>query len=277
VRSRHFGPDWFGQWDAAQGKIERGGNNFSMTHDIPIDAQNLADSDIRKKLDDAIRQLEQRGAAGTAAGETVPGVHLRGTAGRNSLLMDLGRDVQLTVDGPLGAYAFAFNRTTNVRIEGSVGDGVGEGMISGSVRVRGDAGIGAGTALQGGTLAIYGRAGDFCGAAMRGGELFVRGDVGAGAGAGALWGTIVIGGDTGEGLGDRMRGSTIFLRGKVASLGRGVREAPLREREKLRLGLLLINAGIRGEVKDFRRIVSEISLRGEDAKRPKSELNPSWR
>ena len=112
---------------------------------------------------------------------------------------------------------------------------------------------------------------------MRGGELFVRGNVGPGAAAGSLWGTIVIGGDAEEGLGDSMRGSTIFLKGKVAALGRGVREAPLREREKLRLGLLLINAGIRGEAKDFRRIVSDVTLKGDDAKRPKGELNPSWR
>ncbi len=111
---------------------------------------------------------------------------------------------------------------------------------------------------------------------MRGGEIFIRGNAGPQAAARALWGTIVIGGDADGGLGDSMRGATIFIRGKANMLGRGVREAPLREREKLRLGLLLINAGIRGDVKDFRRIVSEVTLR-EEANRPRGEINPSWR
>jgi formylmethanofuran dehydrogenase subunit C len=100
--------------------------------------------------------------------------------------------------------------------------------------------------------------------------------VGPEAAAAALWGTIVIGGDAGEGLGDLMRGATVFLRGQAKSLGRGVQEAPLREREKLRLGLLLINAGIRGEVSDFRRIVSEVTLREESTRR-RGEVDPSWR
>ncbi|XZE54011.1 tributyrin esterase [Planctomycetaceae bacterium SH139] len=203
-------------------------------------------------------------------------LQLTGFDGQQHFLMGLDLEGNLQVDGPLGDYAFAFNRRINVVIKGDVGDGCGEGMISGSLRVRGSAGVGAGTALSGGTMAIYGNAGPDCGAAMRGGEIFIRGNAGSQAAARALWGTIVIGGDADGGLGDLMRGATIFIRGKVNMLGRGVREAPLREREKLRLGLLLINAGIRGDVKDFRRIVSEVTLR-EEANRPRGEINPSWR
>lgn len=215
--------------------------------------------------------------AGTAATEGgARTLRLRGLQRRDHVLMGLDTLVQISVEGPLGDYAFAFNRQASAIVEGSVGDGCGDGMISGSVRVRGRAGRGVGCSMSGGTLAIYGDAGAYCGAAMRGGELFVRGDAGPAAGSRALWGTIVIGGDAAEGLGDLMRGATIFIRGQCARLGQGVCQAELRERERLRLGLLLINAGIRGDVADFRRIVSEVSLERE-RNRKRGEIDPSWR
>lgn len=237
-----------------------------------VDASGLAADELKRVL------VERGGAAGTgesAAGPR-PSFHITGVADRDHLLMGLDAPLDLVVDGPLGDYAFAFNRQTKIRVEGAVGAGVAEGMSSGAIRVRGDAGVGAGTAIRGGTLAIYGGAAANCGAALQGGEVFVRGNVGPGAAAGATGGTIVIGGDAADGLGDAMHGATIFIRGNVASLGRGVREAPLRERERLRLGLLLINAGIRGEARDFRRIVSEVALQ-EEASRPRGEVDPSWR
>jgi len=224
----------------------------------------------RSELIAAIHQIPEAGED-----EKLPQADLTGARGQDFLLMRLDHPVRLNVDGPLGDYACAFNAEADVRISGSVGAGVGEGMSSGSVRVRGDAGVGAGTAMTGGTLAIYGNAGDRCGAAMRGGGLFVRGDVGSEVGVGALSGMIVIGGNAGHSLGDRMSNVTIFIRGKVESLAPGVTEAPLRKREQLRLGLLLINASIRGEAKEFRRIVPVEMLQAEQANR--GEVNPNWR
>lgn len=241
-------------------------------HGPVIDASGLSAAELKRVL------AEQGGAAGlseSAAGPR-PSFHVTGMLGRDHVLMGLDIPLELVVDAPLGDYAFAHNRQAKIRVEGSVGDGVAEGMSSGSIRIRGDAGIGAGTAIHGGTLAIYGGAAANCGAALQGGEIFVRGDVGPGAAAGAVGGTIVIGGGAAEGLGDSMHGATIFIRGKIASLGRGVRQTPLRERERLRLGLLLINAGIRGEAKDFRRIVSQLTL-DEEARKPRGEVDPSWR
>lgn len=203
-------------------------------------------------------------------------VRLRGFADQAHALMALDTPLQLTVEGSLGDYAFSYNQQCHAVVEGNVGVGCCDGMISGSVRVRGNAGRATGISLCGGTVAVYGNAGAYSGAAMRGGEIFVRGDAGPATGARALWGTIVIGGNAGEGLGDSMRGATIFIRGTSVSLGRGVREAELREREKLRLGLLLINAGIRGDVSDFRRVVSEVTFQRETSQRA-GEVNPSWR
>lgn len=207
--------------------------------------------------------------------EELTQIRLTGASGQAYALMRLHHPVRIHIDGPLGDYAFAFNAQADVRMTGSVGHGVGEGMISGAVRIRGNAGVGAGTAMTGGTLAIYGSAGERCGAGMRAGGIFVRGHVGDECGVGALGGMIVIGGDAGENLGDAMSNVTVFIRGKAKSLAVGVTEAPIRKREQLRLGLLLINASIRGDAKEFRRVVPEAMLRAEKANR--GEVNPKWR
>jgi glutamate synthase domain-containing protein 3 len=206
--------------------------------------------------------------------DQMPRVQISGAIGQPNALMRLNHPVQIHVDGPLGDYAFAYCAESDTRMDGSAGHGAAEGMISGTVRIRGDVGVGAGASMQGGTLAVYGSAGDRFGAAMRGGGAFVRGNSGNETGVGALRGTIVIGGDAGERLGDAANNVTIFIRGKAKSLAAGVTEAPLRKPEQLKLGLLLINASIRGEPTDFRRIVPEAVLRAEESQR--GEVNPNW-
>lgn len=207
--------------------------------------------------------------------EKLQEVTIEGVQHQEHAFMRLSHPVRLILEGALGDYAFAFNEVTDVQMTGDVGHGVGDGMRSGAVRIRGNAGEGAGCSMTGGTLAIYGSAGNRCGAAMRGGGIFVRGDVGKETGIGALGGTIVIGGDAGANLGDAASNVTIFIRGQAESLAEGVTEAPLRQREQVRLGLLLINASIRGDAKDFRRIVPQAMLAAEQAK--PGELNPNWR
>ncbi|TWU41214.1 GXGXG motif protein [Novipirellula aureliae] len=202
-------------------------------------------------------------------------VDVAGAVGQHHAMMRLRHPVRLQVDGHLGDYAFAMNQDADIRLTGSVRHGVAEGMASGAVRVQGDAGVGAGVAMTGGTLAIFGNAGPRCGAAMRSGSIFVRGDVGDEAGIGAIGGTIVIGGNAGHRLGDAVNNVSVFIRGKALSLAEGVTEAPLRKREELRLGLLLINASIRGDAKEFRRIVPTALLQAENAQR--GEVTPNWR
>lgn len=218
----------------------------------------------------SIRQIP----AGDPEG-TLPEVEISGVRGQHHAFMHLNHAVHVSLEGSLGDYAFAFNEESNISMTGNVGHGVGEGMLSGSVKVRGNAGVGVGCSMMGGTLAIYGSAGDRCGAALRGGGIFVRGDVGTETGIGALGGTIVIGGNAGANLGDAASNVIIFIRGEAESLADGVTEAPLRQREQLRLGLLLINASIRGDAKDFRRVVPKAMLDFENSKQ--GELSPNWR
>lgn len=207
--------------------------------------------------------------------EELPRVEIVDADGQDAALMRIDHPVKIRVRGSLGDYAFAFNSQTTVKVFGNVGHGVGEGMASGSVRIRGHAGHGAGTAMTGGTLGIYGSAGDRVGGAMRGGGVFIRGNVGNDVGLGALAGTIVIGGDSGENLGDPLSDVSVFIRGKAASLAEGVTEAPLRKKQEVKLGLLLISAGIRGDATDFRRIVPTAKLDAELAAR--GEVVPNWR
>lgn len=210
-----------------------------------------------------------------AEDQPLPQVVIRGLRGQHGALMRIDHPVRVTAEGDLGDYAFAFHSQADARLTGSVGHGVGEGMSGGAIRIRGNAGHGAGTAMTGGTLAILGSAGHRCGAAMRGGGIFVRGDVGEETGVGALRGMIVIGGDAGRNLGDAVNNVTIFIRGHAESLAEGVTEAPLRKREQLRLGLMLINASIRGDATEFRRIIPEAMLRAERARQ--GEVTPNWR
>jgi methylamine---glutamate N-methyltransferase subunit B len=193
----------------------------------------------------------------------------------NFFLSGLSSAIRLQVDSPLGSHVMAYASQGEARIQGDVGHCAGDGLCGGVMRIRGNAGDGAGVAMTGGTVAIYGSAGDRVGALIRGGGVFVRGNVGDDCGYGALGGMIVIGGNAGQRLGMASQNVSIFIRGKVASLADGMTEAPLRKRELLRLGMVMINASIRGEAKDFRRIVPVETLDLEKSRR--GEINPSWR
>jgi hypothetical protein len=59
--------------------------------------------------------------------------------------------------------------------------------------------------------------------------------------------------------------AVIYVRGAVASLGRGIVELSISAKDRLRLGMLMINAGIKGEAKDFRRYVARKSHHFQNA------------
>lgn len=190
-------------------------------------------------------------------------------------LPQLNGPLRLKLIGALGDYALAYCRGCDILIEGHVGNALAEGLQGGVVRVRGNAGRAAGLAMTAGTLAIYGSAAARVGAAMRGGELFVRGDVGDDAGVGMQGGMLVIGGNAGRRLGETGGNATIFLRGKAASLADGMVQRRLRKADELRLGMLLINASIRGAAKEFQRVIPAWMAAAEQAQRT-GEVRPNW-
>ena len=86
-------------------------------------------------------------------------------------------------------------------IDGTAGDGAGQGIYGGTVIVKGNAGSRTGEIMKGGTVIIGGNSGFMTGLLMMGGKLIILGDVTD---------------DVGESI---MRGS-IFVLGNVKSLGK---------------------------------------------------------
>lgn len=247
----------------------------SDTADHVLSFDSLSDAELRAAI---LRIADAHATAAESADKSddPPLVRIDGAAGQDAAMNAIRSQIRLHVTGSLGDYALAFCSRCDVRIDGAGGHGVAECLEGAGVRFRGDVGCGAGVAMISGTLAVYGSAGDRTGAAMRGGEIFVRGDAGDDVGAGMWGGTLVIGGDAGERLGDARGRGTIFIRGKARSLAEGMVEVSLRKRDELRLGMLLINASIRGAAKEFRRVISETEFKREQQQLT-GETRPSWR
>ncbi|HEB77404.1 MAG TPA: formylmethanofuran dehydrogenase subunit C [Methylothermaceae bacterium] len=125
-------------------------------------------------------------------------------------------DINLTVEGDVGAYA-------------------GMGLRSGTLRIKGDTDIFAACEMRGGLVQIDGNAGDFLAAAlpgdkrgMRGGIVLVKGDVGDRCGDELRRGTILVEGNAGDYCGSRLIAGTIAVMGRVgANPGYGLRRGTL--------------------------------------------------
>ncbi len=236
-------------------------------------------------LDDLSDRMLRTRIAGIALGKgdlsdseeaNLPLIQIDGARGQAHALMAIRSRVRLYVTGSLGDYSLSFGSRCEIRVDGDCGHGIAECLEGGVIRIRGNVGHGVGVGMRGGTLAVYGHAGDRAGAAMLAGELFVRGDVGSDAGVGMRGGTMVVGGDSGPRLGENRGTGMIFLRGRAHSLAEGMVEVPLRKRDELRVGVLLINAAIRGTPKEFRRVIPETIYLQEQSK-VTGEVRPNWR
>ncbi len=182
--------------------------------------------------------------------------------GRHAIAAGIDAAVTVEIDGNAGYYCAGMNKQATVIINGSAGVGVAENMMSGSVRVKGDASASAGAAGCGGLLVIDGNASGRCGISARGIEIVVKGSVGHMAAFMAQAGTLVVLGDAGEALGDSIYEARLFVRGEVKSLGSDCIEKPISDGHKDKLGKLLEEAGMGGEVdlSEFRRFGSGRTL-----------------
>jgi glutamate synthase domain-containing protein 3 len=247
--------------------------NEPATPDHVLSMDDMPDQKLRTRI--ARISLSSPNGGGNNP-DDVPLIQITGAAGQTAALMAIRSPIRLHVIGPLGDYSLSYCNRCDIRVDGNGGHGIAEGLCGGSIRFRGNVGHGAGVAMAGGTLAIFGSAGDRVGAAMFAGELFVRGDVGDDAGVAMRGGTLVVGGDAGDRLGDHRGLGTIYLRGTARSLAESMVEVPLKKRDELRLGVLLINASIRGAAKEFRRVIPERLWRFEQS-RETGEVRPNWR
>ena len=184
--------------------------------------------------------------------EHSPPVSLIGAAGQSGLATALAQPIRVTVSGNIGAFFGMLNAGADLEIAGDVGLGCGHSMTEGSVLVRGHAGAAIGAFARGGFVGVHGTAKEDSGLGLRGADIVIRQSVGPRAGHAMRRGNLVLGSDAGPELGKDCVGGTIYLRGEAASIASGLREVRMRESDAVRLGLLLVRAGIKGTAKDFR-------------------------
>ncbi len=147
-----------------------------------------------------------------------------------------------------------------IHVEGSVGPGSGENMMSGKIVVDGDASQYAGATGHGGLLVIKGNAASRCGISMKGIDIVVHGNIGHMSAFMAQSGTLIVCGDAGDALGDSIYEAQLFVRGAVASLGADCIEKDVRPEHVAKLAKLLKEAESDADPSEFRRYGSARNL-----------------
>jgi len=181
--------------------------------------------------------------------------------GAHALAVGLDRPDEVVIDGPTGYYTAGMNDGAHVTVNGNVGVGVAENMMSGTVRVNGSASQSAGATAHGGLLVISGDAGARCGISMKGVDIVVGGSIGHMSCFMGQAGRLVVLGDAGDALGDSLYEVHIYVRGRVASLGADCVEKEMRPEHHTELGELLDRAGVTGvSTEEFRRYGSGRTL-----------------
>jgi len=180
--------------------------------------------------------------------------------GAHSIAVGVDAPIEIRIDGHAGYYCAGMNKNAHVIVNGNVGPGVAEGMVSGTVHVNGFASVSAGAAGHGGLLVIEGDTSLRCGISMKGIDIVVGGSVGDFSAFMAQAGRLVICGDAGEALGDSLYEAVIYVRGKVASLGADAHEEPMSAADYEAVAGLLKRAGFNHDPKQFRRVASRREL-----------------
>jgi glutamate synthase domain-containing protein 3 len=180
----------------------------------------------------AVREINRTIRARLAEGSTVI---VRDPAARHSLGVALLTSGSVTFDGSVGYYCGGMTDGATVRVVGSAGWGLAEGILSGTIVVDGNAGNGAAASIRGGTVVVRGDCAARAGIAMKGGRLLIGGDTGYMTGFMMQKGWIAIAGDAGEALADSMYEGIVYVGGAIASLGNDTVVEPAPEAEQAML------------------------------------------
>ncbi len=185
--------------------------------------------------------------------ENEPAVRILGLMGQHGLATGIANEVRIELIGMAGSNFGMLNAAADLDLTGDAGSCCGHSMTGGGILVRGHVGHSAAAFAHGGFIGVHGTAKSACGLFLNGADVVVRQAVGDFAARGMRSGNLVLGSDVGNGLGQDCTGGTIYVRGTVASISDCLREARMKEADSMRLGLLLVRAGIKGAVaKDFR-------------------------
>jgi len=180
--------------------------------------------------------------------------------GLHAVACGIDAPVDVTIVGHTGYYSAGMHKLGRVIIEGNVGVGVAENMMSGEVHVKGNASQAAGATAHGGLLVIDGDASARCGISLKGADIVVKGSVGHMSCFMAQAGRVVICGDAGEALGDSLYEVRIYVKGEVKSLGADCIEKDMREEHIIELQALLERADVEDDPRNFKRYGSARQL-----------------
>ena len=242
--------------------VEPRGNRFSqidLTKRITPDKKvtQLSPDTTELKLDVtgmSARSINEK-LKGIFEAEQVPErIRIWGVEKKHNLLT-AAPPLAITVEGNVGDYCAAAMKDADVEILGSAGNGFGHTLQSGVISVRDDVGIAAGAMAAGGLIIVQGNAGARCGAGLQGADIVVNGSVGDYAGVHMQGGTLVILGNVGAKAGYGATSGTWFVLSEIKGSSRSLVESRMKEPDKLRLGLLLLNSGLDANAKDFRKYV----------------------
>ena len=186
--------------------------------------------------------------------------HIKNPKGKHAIAVGLDAPINIKIDGSTGYYCGGMNKQAHIYVNGSVGPGAAENMMSGRVIVEGDASQYAGATGNGGLLVIKGNSASRCGISMKGIDIVVHGNVGHMSAFMGQSGNLVVLGDAGEALGDSLYEAKLFIKGSVQSLGTDCVEKEMRPEHLKTLNILLAEAEADAKPEDFRRYGSAREL-----------------
>ena len=186
--------------------------------------------------------------------------HIKNPKGKHAIAVGLDAPINIKIDGSTGYYCGGMNKQAHIYVNGSVGPGAAENMMSGRVIVEGDASQYAGATGNGGLLVIKGNSASRCGISMKGIDIVVHGNVGHMSAFMGQSGNLVVLGDAGEALGDSLYEAKLFIKGSVQSLGTDCVEKEMRPEHLKTLSILLAEAEADAKPEDFRRYGSARDL-----------------
>ena len=186
--------------------------------------------------------------------------HVKNPKGKHAIAVGLDAPINIKIDGSTGYYCGGMNKQAHIYVNGSVGPGAAENMMSGKVIVEGDASQYAGATGNGGLLVIKGNSASRCGISMKGIDIVVHGNVGHMSAFMGQSGNLVVLGDAGEALGDSLYEAKLFIKGSVQSLGTDCVEKEMRPEHLKTLSILLAEAEADAKPEDFRRYGSAREL-----------------
>ena len=186
--------------------------------------------------------------------------HIKNPKGKHAIAVGLDAPINIKIDGSTGYYCGGMNKQAHIYVNGSVGPGAAENMMSGRIIVEGDASQYAGATGNGGLLVIKGNSASRCGISMKGIDIVVHGNVGHMSAFMGQSGNLVVLGDAGEALGDSLYEAKLFIRGSVQSLGTDCVEKEMRPEHLKTLSILLAEAEADAKPEDFRRYGSAREL-----------------